>query len=165
MSILKKQGARRAAARRHQQLLDAARHILSRHAIENTVTAIDPAEIVAVAFGRYAIRVTEGEATDYLNAVLADRGYPLHQAAVAPAVGDGTQCPAAFPTDTSQCEGPPAVIVLDSANRGVEGCEHHAAQLLASLEGGRVYALPGASAGAAIRVFKASGAVRADGAQ
>lgn len=82
MSILKKHAARRTAARRHQSLMSAARHILSRHAIEGTVTRIDPAEIVALTFGQHAIRITESEAIEYLNAVLADRGYPLYQAAV-----------------------------------------------------------------------------------
>jgi hypothetical protein len=52
------------------------------------------------------------------------------------------------------------VTVLDRQNVGAEGCEHHGARLLASLEGGRVYALPDAPAGAAIRVFKAADGIR-----
>ncbi|HEX5569591.1 MAG TPA: hypothetical protein VFY14_22180, partial [Streptomyces sp.] len=50
--------------------------------------------------------------------------------------------------------------VLDRQNAGADGCEHHGARLLASLEGGRVYALPDAPEGAAIRVFKAAAGTR-----
>ncbi|HEY8981733.1 MAG TPA: hypothetical protein VIU15_19375 [Streptomyces sp.] len=67
-----------------------------------------------------------------------------------------TRCPAAHPDDPTPCDGPPVVTVLDRQNAGANGCEHHGARLLASLEGGRVYALPDAPAGAAIRVFKAA---------
>lgn len=70
------------------------------------------------------------------------------------------RCPAAHPEDPTPCDGPPVVTVLDRNNAGAEGCEHHGARLLASLEGGRVYALPGAPAGAAIRVFKAADGIR-----
>ncbi|MHB9860305.1 hypothetical protein [Streptomyces sp. YIM S03343] len=66
------------------------------------------------------------------------------------------RCPAAHPEDPTPCDGPVVVTVLDAFNGGVDGCEHHGARLLASLEGGRVYALPDAPAGAAIRVFKAA---------
>jgi hypothetical protein len=52
------------------------------------------------------------------------------------------------------------VTVLDAQNAGVDGCEHHAARLLASLEGGRVYALPDAPAGAALRVYAAADSIR-----
>ncbi|MFF1297956.1 MULTISPECIES: hypothetical protein [unclassified Streptomyces] len=82
MIFSKKQAARRTAARQHRQLMAAARHILSRHALEGTVTRINPAEIVALVFGRHAVRITEDEAVDYLNAALADRGYPLFTDAV-----------------------------------------------------------------------------------
>jgi hypothetical protein len=51
-------------------------------------------------------------------------------------------------------------MVLDRTNAGAKGCEHHGARLLASLEGGRVYALPDAPEGAAIRVFKAADSIR-----
>jgi len=74
-----------------------------------------------------------------------------HRAAPGPAV---PRCPAAHRDDPTPCTGPVVVTVLDAQNAGVDGCEHHAARLLASLEGGRVYRLPGAIAdGAAIRVF------------
>jgi hypothetical protein len=72
----------------------------------------------------------------------------------------GKHCPAAHPEDPTPCDGPVAVMVLDAHNAGARGCEHHAARLLASLQGGRVYALPDAPAGAAIRVFKAADTIR-----
>ncbi|MEU2434563.1 hypothetical protein ABZ611_34700 [Streptomyces sp. NPDC007861] len=70
------------------------------------------------------------------------------------------RCPAAHPEDPAPCGGPVVVTVLDRANAGADGCEHHAARLLASLSGGRVYALPDAPAGAAIRVFRAADTLR-----
>ncbi|MFF8191893.1 hypothetical protein ACF05L_13815 [Streptomyces bobili] len=69
---------------------------------------------------------------------------------------DTPRCPAAHPDDPTPCSGPLSVTVLDIHNAGANGCEHHAARMLASLERGRVYALPDAPAGAAIRVFKAA---------
>ncbi|MFE9381561.1 hypothetical protein [Streptomyces sp. NPDC006855] len=71
-----------------------------------------------------------------------------------------TRCAAAHPEDPTPCDGPPVVTVLDAQNGGADGCEHHGTRLLASLEGGRVYALPDAPDGAAIRVFKAADATR-----
>jgi hypothetical protein len=68
----------------------------------------------------------------------------------------GVRCPAAHPEDPTSCDGPPVVTILDAKNAGANGCEHHAARLLASLDGGRVYPLPDAPDGAAIRVFKAA---------
>ncbi|WP_269858166.1 hypothetical protein [Streptomyces sp. RPT161] len=70
------------------------------------------------------------------------------------------RCPAAPPEDPTPCGGPVVVTVLDTRNGGAEGCEHHAARLLASLERGRVYALPDAPEGAASRVFRAAGNLR-----
>jgi len=69
------------------------------------------------------------------------------------------RCPAAHPEDPDPCSGPVVVTVLDTHQVGANGCEHHAARLLASLDGGRVYSLPDAPDGAAIRVFKASGGI------
>lgn len=69
-------------------------------------------------------------------------------------------CPATFPTDPTPCRGPVAVTVLDANNHGADGCEYHAARLLAMLSGGRVYALTTAPEGAAIRVFQAAGGER-----
>ena len=70
------------------------------------------------------------------------------------------RCPAAHPDDPTLCVGPVVVTVLDRSNGGADGCEHHAARLLASLEGGRVYALPDAPASAALRVFTAADTLR-----
>ncbi|WP_122620558.1 hypothetical protein [Streptomyces sp. Tu 4128] len=70
------------------------------------------------------------------------------------------RCPAAHPEDPTACTGPVAVTVLDASNAGAGGCEHHGARLLASLAGGRVYALPHAPEGAAIRTFKAADGLR-----
>lgn len=70
------------------------------------------------------------------------------------------RCPAAHPEDPTSCNGPVAVTVLDVTNAGAEGCEHHGARLLASLDGGRVYALDAAPDAAAIRVFKAAAGIR-----
>lgn len=67
-----------------------------------------------------------------------------------------SRCPAAHPDDPTPCGGPVVVTVLDAGNAGADGCEHHGARLLASLDRGRVYALPDAPEGAAIRVFKAA---------
>ncbi|WP_461018435.1 hypothetical protein [Streptomyces daliensis] len=53
-----------------------------------------------------------------------------------------------------------AVTILDASNAGVLGCEHHGARLLASLDGGRVYPLPDAPSGAAIRVYRAADGIR-----
>ncbi|MFI7499506.1 hypothetical protein ACIBVL_13515 [Streptomyces sp. NPDC049687] len=72
----------------------------------------------------------------------------------------GRRCPAAHPEDPTPCVGPVAVTVLDRFNAGADGCEHHGARLLASLDGGRVYALPHAAPGTAIRVFKAADGIR-----
>jgi hypothetical protein len=75
-------------------------------------------------------------------------------------MSDTARCAAAHPEDPTPCDGPPVVTVLDAKNAGADGCEHHGARLLASLEGGRVYALPDAPDGAAIRVFKAAQGIR-----
>lgn len=95
--------------------------------------------------------------------------YPTWQARTEQAAAEEQQllaaplsrrCPAAHHNDPTPCDGPPAVTVLDTTNAGADGCEHHAARLLASLDGGRVYALPDAPEGAAIRVFKAADSTR-----
>ncbi|MFH9425478.1 NUDIX domain-containing protein [Streptomyces sp. NPDC017529] len=59
---------------------------------------------------------------------------------------DTGRCPAAHPSDPSRCDGPLAVTVTDSstAGAGVDGCERHAARMLASLAAGHVYTLPDA---------------------
>lgn len=70
------------------------------------------------------------------------------------------RCAAAHRDDPTPCDGPAVVTVLDAVNAGADGCERHGARLLASLDGGRVYALPDAPAGAALRVFKAADGTR-----
>ncbi|MEV0526615.1 hypothetical protein AB0I66_24540 [Streptomyces sp. NPDC050439] len=77
-----------------------------------------------------------------------------------PAVPIAARCPAAHPEDPTPCGGPIVVTVLDATNAGAEGCEHHGARLLASLDGGRVYTLPDAPEGSAIRVFQAADKTR-----
>lgn len=70
------------------------------------------------------------------------------------------RCPAAHSEDPDLCTGPVVVTIIDATNAGADGCEHHAARLLASLDGGRVYGLPDAPEGAAIRVHKAADSIR-----
>ncbi|MFD4868874.1 hypothetical protein [Streptomyces sp. NPDC058412] len=70
-----------------------------------------------------------------------------------------SRCVAAHPEDPTSCAGPlDAVIVLDSHGGMAAGCEHHAARLLASLDGARVE--PGSVAGAATRAFQAADSIR-----
>ncbi|MFJ1742435.1 hypothetical protein ACIOG4_27650 [Streptomyces microflavus] len=71
-----------------------------------------------------------------------------------------SRCPAAHPEDPTPCAGLPVVTVLDRKNAGLDGCEYHGARFLASLDGGRVYALPDAPSKAALRVFKAAATTR-----
>ncbi|MFB7012313.1 MULTISPECIES: hypothetical protein [unclassified Streptomyces] len=70
------------------------------------------------------------------------------------------RCGAALPIDPTPCDGAPAVTVLDSSNAGADACERHGARLLAVLDGGRVYALPDAPDGAALRVHRSAGTGR-----
>ncbi|MGW5332450.1 hypothetical protein [Streptomyces bauhiniae] len=70
------------------------------------------------------------------------------------------RCPSAHPDDLTPCTGAVVVTVLDAFNAGADGCEHHAARLLASLAGGRVFPLPDAPSGVAIRTFIAAAALR-----
>lgn len=59
------------------------------------------------------------------------------------------RCAAAHPHDRSTCHGPTdAVRIVDHDGAHTYGCVHHAATMLASLTGGRVY--PGSVPGAAI---------------
>ena len=80
--------------------------------------------------------------------------------AIAATVELSARCPAAHGDDPTPCSGPASVTVTDATNAGADGCEHHAARLLASLEGGRVYGLPHATPGTAIRVFRAADSIR-----
>ncbi len=72
----------------------------------------------------------------------------------------GGRCPAAHPEDPTPCSGEAVVTVLDRADAGADGCEHHGARILASLDRGRVHGLPHAAPGTAIRVFKAADGIR-----
>ncbi|MEV5182893.1 hypothetical protein AB0K88_24345 [Streptomyces werraensis] len=73
----KKHREQRAARRLHRQGMNAARRIVSHHALTNSVADVIPAAVVSLLFGWTGQRITETEARDYLNAVLADRGFPL----------------------------------------------------------------------------------------
>ena len=65
---------------------------------------------------------------------------------------DKIRCAAAHPDDSSPCDGPPdAVRVMDRAGAPATGCIHHAAMMLASITGARVY--PGSINGAAIAAY------------
>ncbi|MFD9376105.1 NUDIX domain-containing protein [Streptomyces sp. NPDC059999] len=68
----------------------------------------------------------------------------------------GGRCAASHPSDPSPCDGPVAVTIVDRTGAGADGCEHHAARMLASLTGARVYALPDAPQGAATRTHTAA---------
>src|SRR5688500_17980840 len=74
-------------------------------------------------------------------------------------LGQARRCPAAHGDDPTPCSGPPTVTVLDAGNAGADGCQHHAARLLASLEGGRVVSGQH-HPGAAIRVYKSAADIR-----
>lgn len=75
--MFEKSRKQRAAARRHRLIMAATRHIVSRHVIYGDVKQATPGLVVAYLFGQSGLRIGEAEAVDYLNAVLADRGYPL----------------------------------------------------------------------------------------
>ncbi|MEU3000470.1 hypothetical protein ABZ684_23365 [Streptomyces sp. NPDC006995] len=70
--------------------------------------------------------------------------------------GAPVRCPAAHPEDVTPCGGPVVVTVVDAENAGADGCEHHAARMLASIGGARPVAKPDAPAGVAVRVFRAA---------
>ncbi|MET8803581.1 hypothetical protein [Streptomyces sp. NPDC004546] len=94
------------------------------------------------------------------SAALAE-GKSWSEAVTLPAVEQqADRCPAAHPEDPTPCGGPVVVTILDAENAGADGCQHHAARLLASLTGGRPVAKPDAPAGIALAVFRTSGAMR-----
>ncbi|MEU1569672.1 hypothetical protein ABZ519_00550 [Streptomyces collinus] len=70
--------------------------------------------------------------------------------------GNVVRCPAAHPEDPTPCGGPVVVTIIDAENAGADGCEHHAARMLASISGARPVAKPDAPAGVALRVFRAA---------
>jgi hypothetical protein len=67
---------------------------------------------------------------------------------------DAPRCPAAHPEDLTPCGGPVVVTLIDTENAGVDGCEHHAARLLASVVGARPVPKPDAPAGIAVRILR-----------
>jgi hypothetical protein len=72
---------------------------------------------------------------------------------------DDERCPAAHAEDPTSCTGPHhAVRIVDAQGTETWGCEHHAARLLASLDGGKVF--PGEVDGAATRVAAAADTTR-----
>lgn len=109
----------------------------------------------------FALNQAHGAIREALRILLRAVGAEADGAPVfgASSSGGTERCPAAHPDDPTPCVGPDAVTVLDAHNAGANGCEHHGARLLASLKGGRVYALPDAPDGAAIRTFKAAGSL------
>ncbi|MFC8808626.1 hypothetical protein ACFT9J_35025 [Streptomyces anthocyanicus] len=70
--------------------------------------------------------------------------------------GNVLRCPAAHPEDPTPCGGPVVVTIIDAENAGADGCEHHAARMLASITGARPVAKPDAPAGVAVRIFRAA---------
>ena len=97
-----------------------------------------------------------GAQREALRLLLRALGTELDPAKVPDTGKLSPRCPAAHPEDPTPCVGPIVVTILDKTNAGAKACEQHGARLLASLEGGRVYPLPDAPEGAAIRVFKAA---------
>ncbi|MFH9136036.1 hypothetical protein [Streptomyces sp. NPDC017524] len=72
----------------------------------------------------------------------------------APPASTAVRCPAAHLEDATPCGGPVVVTVVDAENAGADGCEHHAARMLASISGARPVAKPHAPAGMAARIFR-----------
>lgn len=131
-------------------------------------TSREPSDL-AVAARVAQLLLAEYEGIDHSDLLALDRAYAglcetlrillRHIGAEQTPVITG-RCPAAHPEDPTACTGRSVVTVLDAQNAGANGCEHHAARLLASLDGGRVYGLPHAEPGTAIRVFKAAATIR-----
>lgn len=105
----------------------------------------------------FAVNRSHGALAEALRILL--RALGAEPDASVPANESVDRCPAAHPEDPTPCGGPVVVTILDTANAGANGCEHHGARLLASLDGGRVYPLPDAPDGAAIRVFTTADSV------
>ncbi|AZM54148.1 hypothetical protein DMA15_17525 [Streptomyces sp. WAC 01529] len=68
---------RLAARQRHTQLLAAANRTIHTQLLHGNTLRPEPATMVALSFAMFAIRLDAAEARDYLNAALAERGYPL----------------------------------------------------------------------------------------
>lgn len=147
----------------------------SARALLATISAIEPSDLaVAIRVGQHMLALygtvdsgdifayaqAHGGLTEALRILL--RAHGAEPEAGTPSKLDevSPRCPAAHPEDPTPCGGPVAVTVLDADNAGVDGCEHHGARLLASLDRGRVYSHRDAPAGTAIKVFKAAQHIR-----
>ncbi|USQ86997.1 hypothetical protein NFX46_26740 [Streptomyces phaeoluteigriseus] len=113
-------------------------------------------------FGEFGYVEAHGALTESMRILLRALGAEdKGSATVRTPGGDQSEaaprCPAAHPEDPTPCDGRTVVAILDTANASAEGCAHHGARLLASLDGARVYALPDAPA---TRVFKAADTIR-----
>ncbi len=106
-----------------------------------------------------AVAQAFGATRESLRILLRALGVDTTTPTAAPAP-PAERCPAAHPDDPAPCGGPVVVTVLDRHNAGANGCEHHGARLLASIDGARVVPLPTAPEGAAIRVFKKADTLR-----
>ena len=127
-------------------------------AVDNTALRDEPSDLdVAI---RVAHQLLDSDSVlslrEALRLLLRALGAELDTAKVPDTGKLSARCPAAHPEDPTPCDGPPVVTILDKTNAGAKACEQHGARLLASLDGGRVYPLPDAPEGAAIRVFKAA---------
>jgi hypothetical protein len=74
VSRLRARRQAKADRRRHVQLVVAANRAINK---APSSVGPQPATVIALAFAMHAIRLDEAEARDYLNAALAERGYPL----------------------------------------------------------------------------------------
>lgn len=75
MNALRKRRQQKAARLRHWRLMMAANKAINKHILRPDDPT--PALVVALAFAMFAIRTDEAETRDYLNAALAEGGYPL----------------------------------------------------------------------------------------
>jgi len=138
---------------------------------DSTLPAVDPSDLdsairvgqrMLAAYGNtsgyniYAYAQAHGALAESLRILLRALGTEPHTAAPAPQ----PRCPSAHPDDPTPCSGPVVVTVLDAGNAGLDGCEHHAARLLATLHCGRPVAKPDAPCGVALDVFRAAGYIR-----
>lgn len=75
MNAFRKRRQAKAEHRRHVRLMLAANRAINKHILRPDDPS--PATVVALAFAMFAICLDEDEARKYLNAALADGGYPL----------------------------------------------------------------------------------------
>lgn len=108
----------------------------------------------------YAVNRAHGALAEALRLVL--RAVDTEpQAADFPRSGEvSPRCPAAQADDPSPCDGPRIVTVYAPLGEGIDGCGHHAAQLLAATNNTHPVALPDAPNGSASEVFRAAASLR-----